>query len=176
MKFLAGMAIAAAISVPAAIVVQDSEKMIYSPLAVNGADVKVTPNPGNIWAFHKEITVGRFATEPTEVPILVDFDGNGSMDTNYPFARIMVTEVLVMNLNNSDPVPPHGGIPIKSNGCIIWRVPGVMGKPNAEPNYARETFHTPLVLELGADLSLALPTTATTVVWDIHVLGRIVSL
>ena len=71
-------------------------RTVYSPLQPAtpvGSSFKMSPDIANIWSWHETISTFQFSTSLT--PVLVDFDGNGVMDTEYPFARVVITDMQV---------------------------------------------------------------------------------
>jgi hypothetical protein len=54
--------------------------------------LKVTTDPANVWSWHKEIVLPRTSSVIRE-RVLVDFDGNGRMDTEDPEIRVTVTDM-----------------------------------------------------------------------------------
>ena len=78
-------------------------RTVYSGVSVGlpiGAAQKVTPDPGSIWSFHETVTVAPGST--AVVPVLVDFDGNGVMDTEYPTLRVLVTDMQAVDSGRVD--------------------------------------------------------------------------
>ena len=69
---------------------------VYSPfqfqLPLPG--LKVTPDPANIWSWHSNISLPP-TTKLTTLfeQVLVDFDNNGKMDTEYPELRVLITDI-----------------------------------------------------------------------------------
>ena len=65
-------------------------RAVYSGLQLQifgGAGLKVTPDPSNIWSWHETIPGGK------TVPVLVDFDKNGKMDSENPAFRVLITDM-----------------------------------------------------------------------------------
>ena len=54
--------------------------------------LKVTTDPANVWSWHREIMLGSGGGTLRE-RVLVDFDGNGRMDTEDPDLRVTVTDM-----------------------------------------------------------------------------------
>jgi len=69
---------------------------VYSAFQIqlpSRTSLKVTPDAANVWSWHKEIT---FSGGTIRESVLVDFDGNGHMDTEDPDLRVTVTDMQVV--------------------------------------------------------------------------------
>ena len=68
--------------------------VVYSGIQAQqpvGTAFKMTPDPSNIWSWHHTVTVKPNTT--VTVPVVIDFDKNGKMDTEYSFTRVLVTDL-----------------------------------------------------------------------------------
>jgi hypothetical protein len=134
-----------------------------------GYAFKFAPDPSNIWSFHESISVN--ASQSVDVPVLVDFDSNGRMDTEYAAARVLITDIQVRSRLSS--------VILLDNQGERWDIsPETVSSGG---NYAftnREThFTTPLALPIGSNLKVRVrnynnATEPTT----IHIVGRLVTL
>ena len=69
---------------------------VYSAFQIqlpSRTSLKVTPDAANVWSWHKEVT---FSNTTIREAVLVDFDGNGRMDTEDPDLRVTVTDMQVV--------------------------------------------------------------------------------
>lgn len=69
-------------------------RLVYSGLQFQvplGTAIKMAPDPSNIWSFHETVTVP--AGRTVQVPVVIDFDNNGKMDTELKGARLVVTDM-----------------------------------------------------------------------------------
>lgn len=68
---------------------------VYSAFQIqlpSRTSLKVTPDAANVWSWHKEIGLPRTGSVVRE-RVLIDFDGNGRMDTEDPELRVTVTDM-----------------------------------------------------------------------------------
>jgi hypothetical protein len=73
----------------------------YSGLQIQqplGTAFKMTPDPSNIWSFHETYKITQ--TGSHSVKVLVDFDNNGKMDTEYKDVRVMITDISIDRAGN----------------------------------------------------------------------------
>ena len=160
-------------------------RTVYSPLGVSipeGAALKVTPDPANIWSFHEELTIAGNAT--TSVDVLVDFDGNGLMDTENPSLRVLITDMQVTmragsGTGRGDPIPI---IHLQDGAGVRWNLTPI---PHAGTQFdvlgvtTATHLATPLALPVGSDLTLEISNTdpnSRSRVLAINLIGRVVNL
>src|SRR5262249_37431179 len=62
---------------------------------VNSA-IKVAQDPANVWSWHHEFQNAQVGI-PVNANVLVDFDGNGVMDTEYPWVRVTITDLEIVS-------------------------------------------------------------------------------
>jgi len=58
-----------------------------------GSAYKMTPDPSNIWSFHETYTITKGGKH--SIPVLVDFDKNGKMDTEHKDVRVLITDISI---------------------------------------------------------------------------------
>ena len=122
--------------------------------------LKVTPDAASIWSWHKEIQLpnppgGGLGTHRERV--LVDFDGNGRMDTEDPEVRVTVTDLQVVLLptNGSLNLPQVIRVWLASDATKRWyllaRQPTVSQNASEHCDY-QSYLSTPIVLTPNSDL------------------------
>jgi archaellin len=114
-----------------------------------GSAFKTVVDPANVWSWTGDIP-------PGGTSVLVDFDGDGQMDTNNPFVRVLITDMLNFS---------GGEVDIVDSSGLRWRMgPGVGQHHN---------LTTPIVLPVGSTLTLTntLPATLRSTL-----IGRVVNL
>lgn len=132
-----------------------------------GAGLKVTPDPSNIWSFHETYTWSRLGTY--SIPVLVDFDKNGKMDTELTGARVLITDILIQLEGSSGLVKAV----IKDSQGVRWAVRWLT--PSIGNATGSEHLVTPIALPIGSDLRVEL-TTNTAGRAHINLIGRLVSM
>ena len=146
-----------------------SGRILYSPLqpAVPfGASIKMTPDPSSIWSWHEDVTASGNLT----IPVFIDIDGNGEMDTNDPWRRVLVTDMQFVGTTGL-----FLRVALIDENGDLWDMTQ-LGSQNPTTN---QTYHlsTPLVLTPMSTLSVdleAAPSTAYRA--RIHLVGRVVNL
>ena len=153
---------------------------VYTPVQVSfpfNSALKVTPDPANIWSWHKVVSMATPVNVVTE-QVLVDIDGNGVMDTNASNVRVLITEIQIVGLSSnlthvSDAVVAR----ILDSAGERWIVPPYL-LTNADASHnPYVSLRTPLALANGSDLFVELTRTTTSNI-DVHInlIGRVVNL
>ncbi len=133
-----------------------------------GASLKVTPDPSSVWSWSKEITAP--ANQTVTESVLVDFDGNGRMDTEHPFFRVLVTDMQCTVHN------PRGvsKVFLRDATGVRWDMtPGSNNSGLINDSFA---LTTPLVLPVGSDLNVEVRGSSSGVTARVSLIGRIVNL
>jgi hypothetical protein len=130
-----------------------------------GTALKVTPDPANAWSWHKDIPQQSQRFFET---VLVDFDQNGRMDTEYENLRVLITDVQVTN--------GAGTIWLGDGSQRRWRIyppqiPGGYGGVFG----AESHFTTPLVLPAYSELKIEFEG-GSGAGCHIDIIGRVVTL
>ena len=125
-----------------------------------GSGLKTVPDPANIWSWHHT-----FANQGT-VDVLVDVDGNGVMDTEHSWLRVVITDLEIVNQSTA--------------ACTAWIVDSTgrrfavaTGGWQAGGPVAHEALATPIVLPVGSSLSVEMNGQPNT---EVHLIGRVVNL
>ncbi len=155
---------------------------VYTPLQISlpfDAALKVTPDPANIWSWHKTVVLdGAFGDAFTE-SVLVDMNGDGVMDTNEPGVRVLITDIQVLMFQSTEPLGSvlSGTVNARvlDSGGERWVIPPF--REDAGSAFAHTKFETPLALPVGSDLTLELTKfTSSDKPVKINIIGRIVNL
>src|SRR5688572_19255086 len=106
-----------------------------------GSALKTTVDPSSVWSWHYSFP----NAGATTVDVLVDLDGNNRMDTEVPWARVMITDAQIVQLGS-------GGSP-----ATAWIVDGngrrwAVGSLSAPGSVGNSTLTTPIVLPVGSPL------------------------
>lgn len=157
-------------------------RLVYSDLQLQsppGSAFKMTPDPSNIWSFHEDIT-------PTgtkqSFPVIVDFDNNGKMDTEYKDVRVMITDISIDRAGNRF----LGNAPLLSDLFLVDDK-GKRWSPTLTGSFAdhvgvvhyRDALRTPLVLPVDSGLRVEFYAKRLGGVQDdvhIQLIGRLVTL
>jgi len=161
----------------------------YSGLQIQtpmGSAVKVTPDPSNIWSFHETYTITSSGTH--SIPVVVDFDKNGKMDTELDQVRVLITDISIKRGTGALHVSSDlRDLVLKSDDGPIW-IPSFAGY-HLRDGQTRPVFHyallhyadrlnTPLAVPVGSGLSVqfeaSLDSGGNQV--HIHIIGRLVTL
>ena len=149
--------------------------VVYSGIQAQqpvGTAFKMTPDPSNIWSWHHTVTVKALST--VTVPVVIDFDTNGKMDTEYAFARVLITDMQV----RSGWVPTS--VLLLDNKGVRWDLTPSLRYywSRADPGPVPAVFHlsTPLSLPVGSSLSVQVKTQAKADTFTINLIGRLVTL
>ncbi len=164
---------------------------VYTPLQISlpfDAALKTTPDPANIWSWHKTVSLPAAASLPETAvePVLIDMNGDGVMDTNEPGVRVLVTDVQVLALRPTSstvgelPYPDGMIVRLKDSTGSRWFLPpSIVGSGSSTVGLQTSvSFSTPLALPVGSDLSIELTRRRTNnpMLAEINLIGRIVNL
>lgn len=144
-------------------------RLVYSGLQQQlflGAGLKVAPDPSNVWSFHETVTLG---SGLTHVPVVVDFDKNGKMDTELKAARVMVTDVQIYATGGTAGAPL-----LTDSGGTRWVFPE-LGGSGGRPPQVTVHFATPLVLPIDSGLTVTFRGVGGVQV-TINMIGRLVTM
>jgi len=165
-------------AVTLATVVYSGRTVHSSPFQLDipyGAAIKTTPNPANIWSWHQDF----HAVPPSgtvTANVLVDFDGNGVMDTENAWLRVVVTDIELVSRNR------YLSLATISDGTgKRYSVSAGNGDPNggnpATPMSQHVSLSTPIVLPVGSPLQVTLENFFNANgEFEVNLIGRIVSL
>jgi hypothetical protein len=131
-----------------------------------GAGLKTTTDPANVWSWHHEFTSPP-SWQPVTVNVLVDFDGNNVMDTEYSWLRVMVTDMEIVT--NGAP-----GTAWILDGTGKRLAVGTAGVQN-NGGVGHVALSSPIVLPVGSPLQVQLVPFGTAT-FEVHLVGRVVSL
>ena len=140
----------------------------YSGLQIQqplGFAFKMTPDPSNIWSCHEEIT----PTKPQKsqsFPIVVDFDNNGKMDTEYKGVRVMITDIQIIGGANVE-------FDIADSAGKRWNLPSFSHNNRV---FYEKSFTTPLVLPVGSELKIEAVWPNNPSRFIVNIIGRLVTL
>ena len=121
-----------------------------------GGAFKVTPSLGNIWHWEGDVPAGAGAS----VAVMVDFNGDGVMDTESPDVRVCITD---MQLNG------QGAVAIDDSTGTRWRMEAAITRDAAH-------FTTPVVLPVNSTLTLRQEASGFTLPTRIRLIGRVVNI
>ncbi|MBK9386039.1 MAG: hypothetical protein IPN34_14605 [Planctomycetes bacterium] len=148
-----------------------------------GGAIKMTPDPASVWSWHEEIT-GQPGQTVT-VPVLVDFDGNGNMDTEYPDLRVCITDVQAVSSGTIDAANGQRGatVVLRNGGGTRWDITplphgGADNQATTGQLVSTHHFATPLVLPIASSLNVAvtLASNEPPRTISVNLIGRIVNL
>jgi hypothetical protein len=157
----------------------------YSALQIQtpmGSAVKVTPDPSNIWSFHETYTIT--ASGKHSIPVVVDFDKNGRMDTELDQVRVLITDV---SIKRGTIASNYSGdlkdLALKSDDGPIW-IPSFAGwhrRQDSNLFHYADHLSTPLALPVGSKLSVQFEAVLLSGAQyhnevHIHIIGRLVTL
>lgn len=155
----------------------------YSALQIQtpfGSAFKMTPDPANIWSFNETYAITK--TGKHSIPVLVDFEGDGKMDTNHTGVRVMVTDMSIrrssVKINEANDLR---NLHIVDSKGIRW-CPSFTGYGDRGTMRILYGDHlsTPLVLPINSDLRVEFETNyMRSPIHDevqIHLIGRVVTL
>jgi hypothetical protein len=142
-------------------------RLAYSGLQAqlfSGAGIKTLPDPSNIWSFHEAVVT---TNGTVDVPVVVDFDNNGRMDSELKWARVYVTDV-----QGFTPGPAFiSGMSIHDDSGPRWVIDvGTSGQVR------EHRFETPLVVPVDSKLFVRVQTSQPSVAVTINMIGRLVTL
>ncbi|MHC4078562.1 MAG: hypothetical protein ACYST0_09015 [Planctomycetota bacterium] len=152
-----------------------SPRLVYSAIQAQqpvGTAFKMTPDPSNIWSFHETVTLQKRSS--TTVPVVVDFDADGKMDTQHAFARLLITDLQTAAERSYDEVR----VVLRDNIGPRWRFGTALGGSNP-PVYRPSNVHltTPLSIPVGSDLKVDISNPGLNpVTVQINIIGRLVTL
>ncbi|MHC4078927.1 MAG: hypothetical protein ACYST0_10870 [Planctomycetota bacterium] len=151
-----------------------SPRLVYSAIQAQqpvGTAFKMTPDPSNIWSFHQTVSIKKGAVT---LPVLVDFDADGKMDTRHAFARLLVTDMQALAGDTAMPFQ----VTLRDNVGKRWILRSVVGGSNPRvfgPASAHLT--TPLSIPVGSDLKVEIHNLGSVeVTVDVNIIGRLVTL
>ena len=167
-------------------VAMNTGRTVYSGFSggipVGGA-IKMTPDPGSVWSFHEEVTVASGQT--VNVPVLVDFDGNGVMDTEHPNLRVMITDLQASDRGTIDTANDrsYARVHLRSGGEVRWDLTpfpraGTTSQRTAGLMSNSASLTTPIVLEPSTVLNVEVfaPANGPARTIRINLIGRVVNL
>ena len=140
-----------------------------------GSAVKMTPDPANIWSWHQDFH-NVAAGVPGTANVLVDFDGNGVMDTENSWLRVVVTDIELVSRNR------YLSLATISDGTgKRYSISAGNMDPNggqtATPMSQHITLSTPLVLPVGSPLQVTVENFLNgNGDFEVNLIGRIVNL
>ena len=124
----------------------------------------------NIWSWHEQVSLGQ--SQRTSLRVLVDFDNNGRMDTEYSNLRVLVTDVQ-LSTDRSD-----GWIKgtLSDSQRVRWHLSTIDSGRVMFRTYERH-FSTPLMLPIGSELTVDLVSRSNrSEVVRVNLIGRVVTL
>ena len=141
----------------------------FQPAIPFGTAIKMTPDPSSIWSWYDEFKV----STNTSIPIQVDVDGNGQLDTRNPFVRVLITDMKV-----KVSVSPLTRVAISDGQGVLWDLTPLYDSSNnavADPAYH---LTTPLVLPVDSVPTVILEPRSSGSVSDVRLslIGRVVNL
>ena len=129
--------------------------------------IKTTPDPANIWSWHHDFACGS-GLPPITVNALVDFDGNGVMDTENVWLRVVVTDLEIVGIG-TNPSP-----------ALLTISDGTSHLYSAFTSVAQRAEHvalaTPIVLPVGSQLQVTVDDFNQFSSYQVNLIGRIVNL
>ncbi len=140
---------------------------VYSGLQIQnplGSAFKMTPDPSNIWSHHESVSPSNGLT----IPIVIDFDNNGKMDTEHKGVRVMITDIQVVGSASGDrhEIVDSTGVRWK---CILMR-------NGNSPMYYERSFETPIVLPVGSKLEWKYTPLNSGNPFTINLIGRLTTM
>ncbi|MHC4078561.1 MAG: hypothetical protein ACYST0_09010 [Planctomycetota bacterium] len=149
-----------------------SPRLVYSAIQAQqpvGTAFKMTPDPSNIWSFHEAVTLQKRSS--TTVPVVVDFDADGKMDTQHAFARLLVTDMQAAD--SSGIMAVH--VTLQDNIGSRWIFTTSQNAEVQSPSSVHLT--TPLSIPVGSDLKVRISNPGNfPVTVQINIIGRLVTL
>jgi hypothetical protein len=140
-----------------------------------GAGLKVAQDPANVWSWHHDFhNVSNAA--PVTANVLVDFDGNGVMDTENDWLRVVVTDIELVSRNQYQSLATiSDGTGKRYSVCAGNQNPN--GGGTATPWCQHVSLATPIVLPVGSPLQVTLENfVSANGEFEVNLIGRIVSL
>jgi hypothetical protein len=136
-----------------------------------GSALKTTVDPANVWSWHHQFA--NTTNTPVTADVLVDFDSNNVMDTEYSWLRVMVTDLELV-----------GDGQIQVGGFAIARILDGTGRRlavglgaySASGPVHHVSLTSPIVLPVGSPLRVELTTWNAPGTYEVHLIGRVVSL
>jgi hypothetical protein len=106
---------------------------------INCGGFKTTPDLNNVWHWEGDVPVRRIATDPG-VAVIVDFNGDGIMDTECPEVRVCITDI-----QNTE----GAGIEVVDSSGIRWDL-----APRGQYFSGETHFATPIVVPFGSSIHI----------------------
>ncbi len=128
---------------------------------------KMTPDPSNIWSFHETYTPTRSGTH--SVPVVVDFDGDGKMDTNYKNVRVLITDIQVWRFRG-----PLREVVLMDDKGQRWALPNLHDTNISD--FLVDHLRTPLALPVDSGLRIQFVADQNFEPVDINLIGRLITL
>ena len=131
--------------------------------------IKTTLDPANVWSWHHEFTNIGGGT-PVSADVLVDFDGNGVMDTEHAWVRVMITDLEIVSRSLV--------------AGFVWVIDGQGKRLAAGIGWVSQTgspvqhvaLTTPIVLPVGSPLSVEVQHLGGSATFEVNMMGRVVNL
>ena len=130
-----------------------------------GSGLKVMQDPANVWSWHKDIFSQSAGNHFEDV--LVDFDNNNHLDTEYADLRVIITDVQVRGTSNLNSAW------LVSGGIRLWQIYDFTSSGSFTRSHH---FSTPLVLTVNSDFKIETETNSNPAANEVHLIGRVVTL
>jgi hypothetical protein len=164
-----------------------AERVHYSGLQIQqplGTAFKMTPDPSNIWSFHETYKITKSGKH--SVPVLVDFDNNGKMDTEHKDVRVMITDMVIRRGSGTISQSRYllNNLTIVDGSGPRW-LPAFRSGIGEKSTFGSFIVHewgehlvTPLVLPVDSSLAIEFDASVSNLVDDVHIhlIGRLVTL
>jgi pyruvate/2-oxoacid:ferredoxin oxidoreductase beta subunit len=151
--------------------------VISSPFQMNipyNSGVKVAQDPANVWSWHHTFQ-GVDVSHPGAADVLVDVDGNGVMDTEYSWLRVVVTDIQLALPNQ---LYGPGAMATISDGTGVRYSIGLPGFSSQSSLVFEQhiSLATPIVLPVGGSLHVSVISPSGPADYDVNLIGRVVNL
>ncbi|HLQ38195.1 MAG TPA: hypothetical protein VK348_10355 [Planctomycetota bacterium] len=155
--------------------------VISSPFQLDipfGSGLKVAQDPADVWSWHHEFLNVSPQGAPVSANVLVDFDGNGMMDTEHSWLRVMITDLELVSPQFA------GGIATISDGTGKRYSVGVGGASIGGGVMPVPVQHvslsSPIVLPIGSSLQVSVQNLisggSNPAPFEVNLIGRVVNL
>jgi hypothetical protein len=151
--------------------------VISSPFQMDipfNSGLKVAQDPADAWSWHHEFQVVTQGP-PQTANVLVDFDGNGVMDTENTWLRVIVTDLEIVSTQWAAGVATISDGTGKRYSVGVGATSTGMAQPVQHVSLA-----TPIVLPIGSSLQVTVSnlwsTSSGPQTFEVNLVGRVVNL